>query len=68
LLEVDDLLELSGGVGSVLSDLEHLLVRVVLREGLEVDGVGPLVEWDGTEDVHLVVFVEVEEDGLFVIL
>jgi len=65
LFEIDELCKFLGGVRSVSSDLEDLLVGVV---GERLDGVGFLVEWEGSEDVNFVVFVKVEEDGLFVIL
>ena len=67
-LEMDELSKFLRGVRSILSDLEHFFVGVVgLR--IEVDRVGFLIEeWNGTEDVHLVVFVKVEKDGLFVVL
>jgi len=61
-LQGDELGNLSGGVGSTSSDFEDLLIGLI-RERLEVDRVRFLVEWDGTEDLNLVVFVKVEEDG-----
>jgi len=68
-LEIDELSKFSGGVRSVSSNcLEHLSVGVVgkrldVRVGLHSEWV-----WDTGEDVHLVVFVKVEEDGLFDVL